>query len=274
VTTVSGGTLNVTGSLANNGSASVIVNGIISATAAESLAAAPAIVRTRAAAASYAGYGSTIGTNDSFGGAFKTKADLLGGSNLTGPSESVSMQWRGRASEEAPLQAPGSLFPLGGGLASDVINLTGMSNGGAGTGDGRVQTDVFVLQMTYNPAAITAATNRSEANAATAGLIALGYLNLGTNGVLGGTSGAADSWVNAITGNFGSNIGSTNVQGTWAGAGGSTLVLGSWGVNIADDTVWAVINHNSQYAVIPEPTTVTGLIGLAGLFGLSRRRRA
>ena len=30
-------------------------------------------------------------------------------------------------------------------------------------------------------------------------------------------------------------------------------MLGDYGVNTANHTVWAVVNHNSEFAVVPEP---------------------
>jgi hypothetical protein len=51
------------------------------------------------------------------------------------------------------------------------------------------------------------------------------------------------------------------------------IALGDWGVNTANHTVWAVVNHNSQFAVVPEPSTLV-LLTAAALGLLSWRRRA
>ncbi len=48
--------------------------------------------------------------------------------------------------------------------------------------------------------------------------------------------------------------------------------LGSWGVDTATHTVWAVVDHNSEFAVVPEPASMSLLL-LGGLLGLKRRRK-
>jgi hypothetical protein len=47
----------------------------------------------------------------------------------------------------------------------------------------------------------------------------------------------------------------------------------SWGVDPANNQAWAVLNHNTDFAVIPEPSTmVIAGLGLA-FFGYRRLRR-
>ena len=51
-------------------------------------------------------------------------------------------------------------------------------------------------------------------------------------------------------------------------------MLGTWGVDTADHVVWAVVDHNSQFAVIPEPGTLALLAaGLLGLLAYAWRKR-
>jgi PEP-CTERM motif len=51
-------------------------------------------------------------------------------------------------------------------------------------------------------------------------------------------------------------------------------ILGSYGVDTGGHDVWAVINHNSQFAVVPEPSTIVlAALGMFGLFGYAAGRR-
>ena len=126
----------------------------------------------------------------------------------------------------------------------------------------------FVLQMSYNPQAVAARTGLSELAAAQAGRIQMDYLDLGPDGIAGT---ADDQWENAVLGNFGSSNDYFVGLGAWNG----DMTLGDRGVNVANHTVWAVLDHKSQFAVTPEPATLVLLAaGAIGLFGYALRRRA
>jgi hypothetical protein len=102
-----------------------------------------------------------------------------------------------------------------------------------------------------------------------------------THGVLDGY----DEWVNAVEGNSAVGVNAVvNYKGAYDqfaadnGVTDSNLgeYLGSYGVDIGSDTVWAVLDHNSQFATIPEPATISLLgVGIAVLLvrGRERRRR-
>jgi hypothetical protein len=90
-------------------------------------------------------------------------------------------------------------------------------------------------------------------------------------------------WLNAVDGNTGNNA--TAIQQGYLGSFasfqttyGSSLssYMGAWGIDSSLDQAWAVVNHNSPFAVVslvPEPTSA-GLILLAGCVASSSRWRA
>ncbi len=86
-------------------------------------------------------------------------------------------------------------------------------------------------------------------------------------------------WVYATEGNTGAGIVIDCFQGSFSDFTALYTdftpegYLGSWGVDVATSTVWAVINHNSEFAVVPEPATLSA-IGALGLFMMRRRRAA
>lgn len=132
-------------------------------------------------------------------------------------------------------------------VASDILTFHGLPDLGSG------RTDIFVLQLS-----MTSIEDGSY----------LGWLNSG-------------EWVNAIDGNFSNNAlaAQQDYQGTFAQfqtTYGNTLAnyVGAWGTT--GTSVWAVLNHNSDFAIlhpIPEPTTWL-LIALSATTLLFLRRRA
>jgi MYXO-CTERM domain-containing protein len=182
-------------------------------------------------------------------------ATILRYDNTTGDSvnpETISMRWRTRTAFEANFATnPNALL-------SDVVDLTGMTSGSetsmTGTGN-------FVLQMSYMSDLDLAALGLNEAAIAASGELRLGWNDSGT-------------WKTAVSGNKG-----TFTPAFFNAAFNPSFhsALGSYGVNTDNNTVWAVLNHNSEFAVIPEPSTLMlgglALLGLAGA-GLRRRRMA
>jgi autotransporter-associated beta strand protein len=193
-------------------------------------------------------------------------ARILAGGNSTGSDATLLMQWRTRNRDETSTGEGGTSGPAAGplpswmtdetgnhgGLLSDVVDISGMA--GAGSPG---QTDLFVLEMNYTDALFIY--SGDEESLRCRGMIFLGYLN------------AEGRWVNAVEGNIGANTTDSaflNVNGAYNG----TLVLGSWGVDTANNKVWAVLDHNSQFAALPEPATVALMLG-GGAFAILVRRR-
>ncbi len=145
--------------------------------------------------------------------------------------------------------------------------MTGLGVVDGQTKDGSVHTDTFVLQMTYDPLGVMARTGLSELAAVQAGLIQMDYLDMGLDGIAGT---ADDQWKPAVLGNFGSTHDHFVGVAPW----NNDTTLGDWGVNTTNHTVWAVMDHNSQFAVTPEPSTLALFgVGAIGLLAYRWRRR-
>lgn len=87
-------------------------------------------------------------------------------------------------------------------------------------------------------------------------------------------------WVNAVEGN--SATGSLAMPGfvgsyesfTLSGGSPSADYLGSWGYDSETGKIWSILNHSSEFAVIPEPGAAAMLLlGICGLFAVRRLAR-
>ena len=128
-------------------------------------------------------------------------------------------------------------------VSSNAVDVTGIN----GT--------MFVLQLTYD-------TNS----------------NVGSDPYyIGWYDAALGHWVNAIGGNSNSN-GTTDLFGSNAILGAynasTDYHLGLYGFDSTTNTAWAVVDHNSEFAVIPEPSTWAMMVGGFGmLISLQRLRK-
>lgn len=205
-----------------------------------------------AAGGNYAGLSSkTLAGN----GALGTEAVLLKGTNPNATAQTVTMNWRTRAQVE-------NTTPLR--LLSDIVSVDGMAKTGGQTSGSRQETGLFVVQLNYNTSMLDANTAQSLANR---GGFAVGYLNEDYDAIPGPTPG--DMWQLAVAGNFGGTA--SYKFGAFDPA--TDFVLGRYGIDTSTHTVWAVVDHNSQFAVVPEPGTIC-LIVAGGIGMILRRRRA
>lgn len=257
-TVVNGGTLALTGSLATSYKSPA--NQLIAAPD-ETLSGNPVLSFRVAESANYnpgdyandEGLGSRAVSTDSLvtNTSLDTTAAILAGTASS--TQDVTMQWRQRTAAEAAASNPNAVL-------SDVVNLNGTGS------------DVFLLQMSYSDAALNAL-GLNENSIALSGELRLGWFDT-----------LDSSWKSAVEGNSG---GSPAFEGTVSAANflsfldtNSILLadkLGSYGVDPTSGTVWAILNHNSEFAVIPEPSTwVAGGVAVLGLalFQLRRRRFA
>jgi len=104
--------------------------------------------------------------------------------------------------------------------ASDILTLWGMASS-----LGSDQTDVYTLSMSYDP---HCGVRQADLKGGLFGLA---------------TKDAKGNWINAVVKNFGGT--QEFVLGPW----NPSYTLGTYGVDPSTHTAWAVINHNSDFAV-------------------------
>lgn len=170
-------------------------------------------------------------------------------------------------------------------LLSDVFQVTGVAGPGTVV-DGKTQTDVFALQISYldNNLANTNTTAEAymedyiyehgyvkswtETDIAAAGELQIAFVN--TAGVyLDDDSGTINPGTTVVE----------NYQGAWATFAAANGVTdanlsdfnGSWGVDTVNNNIWLITDHNTEFAVVPEPGTLAGVF--LGMFLMTRTRR-
>jgi hypothetical protein len=242
-TTLNAGTLIISGNQ-SLGTGGVTVNGSLASTLqfSTSTTVANNITFTSTNASSVVLVGTANGTAFRTGTTGTFKSQFAGGDPDTAASFLGGTNTSGGVATVAMRFSDISAATNDSSRISDVFSLTGTS------------LDIYVLQLSVT------------------GLSATDYM-----GWLDGTN----EWVTATVGNTGAGSLAgfyTDSFSTFVTNNGGSFnpltMLGAYG-NDGAGNVWAVLNHNSDFAVIPEPST-WALIGLGSAFLLhrSRRRRA
>jgi hypothetical protein len=188
--------------------------------------------------------GSTVLSGNSFAGFSVTDTGF--GSHAT-----ILSILGGTASADRNITGSFVAAPAGstGKIIGDVIDLSGF-----GSTPGQA-TDTFVTKLSYDPSA------------------ALGQFGSANGLGLDWYDPNSNSWRLATDGDFG---GTPFFAGNGAYDPLTDFHLGYYGVDTTDDYAWAVVNHNSQFAVgslvsVPEPSRA--LLLLVGVLGCVMRRR-
>ncbi|MCL2640395.1 MAG: PEP-CTERM sorting domain-containing protein [Phycisphaerales bacterium] len=176
---------------------------------------------------------------------FTPEGDPLSGAALIGTTATawadetfeVSMAWRTRTNDEVlnEFYPAGTNFQDGQGLFSDVVRVAGLE-------------DTFILEMTFD-------SSLAFGLSITPQLAWLNESNLWESVCVGESMGDLTEFLLALAAD-GGDISSLDV-GTWGWSG---------------NKVWAVVDRNGDYAVIPEPASLA-LLGLGAIGLLARRRK-
>jgi hypothetical protein len=162
-----------------------------------------------------------------------TLAQILDG--VASGNKTVNMQFLPGGS--TPFQTSSS--------TGDTLNITG-NNG-----------DKFVLQLSYDPSTLPVGTNEST--------LYLSWFNPNT-----GLPDFANAGNTDLPGEP-NDITTPEFQGAYDPA--NDFVLGYYGVDTVNHTVWAVIDHNSDFTVVPAPEPTSAVLAACGALPLLLRRR-
>ena len=255
----------------------------------------PAATFARSIGGSYSGIGTTVtgattavvGTTTPISGTgrpyFGSSAWLRAGK--ASAATNVSMEWRAATQGElygSSADNPGPLPDSGpwNTLGSDVLHLSGIAATGPIDSQGRLPTDAYTLELTFDPGIIVAGYQNYDTYGWTIqDIISRGELQLGYRDPITGV------WSKELNVIQTGALRIQNFSGSWGSFAAANAVtdenlsmyVGSWGIQLdtADPTnsrIWAVLDHTSMYSVVPAPG-VFAVICMAAPFRTRRRQR-
>ena len=247
----------------HDASAGTVYTTMVSATASSSAnpnTFGPAVTLTVESGTQY-GVGTQVTAVTGSGGGPSLSGKVWVTQNL-GSSRDVTFQWRNRTLNETfaeeggtPTSPPLNLAAGDFGLSGDIVDITGFAPG-----------EIFVVFAAFSVPTGTGPGSPPvyDLNSNTAdGSIHIASLNPVTG-----------YWENTVAQNTSNSAQAvTNFQGSWEAAG-SPFTVGSWGTDNVNMVSWAVVNHNSQFVVAPEPPSIAMLAVGAACFGIVRCRRS
>lgn len=247
----------------------------------------------------------SVGRNTSFTGVGvdtgngNEKFEIFGGDN-DGAEKNISIQVRSKSDSEKygahsyHDHHTGNTVIGHSPLVSNVIRVHGMGIQ-ATSSDGRTKTHPFALEATYTQEDFDATYSLPELDELMNGCLFLGWLNTAIDGNPNDITGD-DRWVHAVQGNFDNMPDNPNrhdehgvignafigtlqqyIDGTATSIPGLSkaageIRVGDHGGDPVSNTVWAIIDHNSDFTVVPETSTYALLAGLIALATVLVRR--
>ena len=162
-------------------------------------------------------------------------------------------------------------------VLSDIYDITGIAATGPAV-DGKTPTDAFAIQLTYEGGSYIEdyvyewgnTASWTEADIVTHGEIQVAFFNTSTATYKDDDLGNFTPGTTVVENFSGSYSDFVSAQG-FVEADLADYV-GSWGVDQTNNHVWAIVDHNTEFAVIPEPQSAV-IFAAAGMTLLARRRR-
>ncbi|MEO6848962.1 MAG: autotransporter-associated beta strand repeat-containing protein, partial [Chthoniobacterales bacterium] len=285
---LSGGTVKVTGSglttsvAATLSNASTINTNGLSALFSGNLSGNGSLNKTGAGALTLTGNNSYNGGTSVTAGTLVKASDHAAGTGAIVVSGGVFLINNGVNATDNAVTLSGGEYDR---TLSASANLANAVNASSSFADGNPDTIASILQGTLTTGATlqTSFANMSSALNDTSRIsdvysfhgtgtdtfvLQLSMTSVNAESMLVWLDTSTNTWVNAVFGNTGTND-ILFVNGAYDG----DLVLGHYGVDVSTGSVWAVLDHNSDFAAVPEPATVD-LIALGFGLIILRKRKA